>query len=493
MLLFRLVRTPRLPPGLVYQSARTLWSASTASDTTLFMTLRSCLSNLHPAVLTSPDVCVVLASRTFPAEELEQLPVHIASLLDRPRCTIGCVVDRVPVVDPGGVGHGVSVLVGKFAERRVRGFVVEDEKGRGGMKGKSVGRWGNVEDFRGMRPVEKGKTERENGLDDFKSVSKALNLMELPKGLAKEEGGKHQRSWNATQQSYILIENCPSLIFLVSDKEPYQLLETLDHHFSQSVKLGLIATSTPFITGRPYTLFHNARVLSGGVVGFAVTEEEEPNAGAWSEEEGLGIVTGVGEVEIRHPGLESELVTRLGDYTKVIAGNNQTSSLSRPIPPSLRSRGNIILELDDTRATQLLFDLVNKVPSASTSKDKEFYLAVAPSGTEGIEETAMVVNRITSGDPIKGNMAVDTVRDLVPGQYVQVMVEHKGKEKLNVLDFDFLVMSLYLFCRFAKQFMHRIDYVPKADSTPLAGTHDPPHAHIPPPLPLRLRSRRHAR
>lgn len=194
MLLSRLVRTPRFPPGLVHQFARALWSASTASDTTLFTTLRSCLSNLHPAVLTSPDVCVVLASRTFPAEELEQLPVHIASLLDRPRCTIGCVVDRVPVMDPGGVGHGVSVLVGKSAERRVRGFVVEDEKGRRGKKGKSVGRWGDVEDFRGMRPeVEKGRTEKENGLNDFKSVSKALNLMELPKGLTKEEGGKRQR------------------------------------------------------------------------------------------------------------------------------------------------------------------------------------------------------------------------------------------------------------------------------------------------------------
>lgn len=151
------------------------------------------------------------------------------------------------------------------------------------------------------------------------------------------------------------------------------------------------------------------------------------------------------------------------------SNRREQSDLIGPILTSSRSRGNIILELDDTRATQLLFDLINKVPGASTSKDKEFYLAVAPSGTEGIEETAMVVNRITSGDPIKGNMAVDTVRDLVPGQYVQVMVEHEGRGEVDVLDLDYLVTSLYLFCRFAKQFMHRIEYVPGVDSTPLAG------------------------
>lgn len=52
-------------------------------------------------------------------------------------------------------------------------------------------------------------------------------------------------------------------------------------------------------------------MLSGGIVGFAVTEEE-PNAGAWSEEEGLGVPTGVGEVEVHHPGLE-----RLGEPMKI--------------------------------------------------------------------------------------------------------------------------------------------------------------------------------
>jgi hypothetical protein len=35
-------------------------------------------------------------------------------------------------------------------------------------------------------------------------------------------------------------------------------------------KLGLIATSTPFITGRPVTLFHNQNIYDSGAVGIAL-------------------------------------------------------------------------------------------------------------------------------------------------------------------------------------------------------------------------------
>jgi hypothetical protein len=38
-------------------------------------------------------------------------------------------------------------------------------------------------------------------------------------------------------------------------------------------KLGLIASSTPFITGRPFTLFENKRIHSTGAVGIALMGE----------------------------------------------------------------------------------------------------------------------------------------------------------------------------------------------------------------------------
>ncbi|RUP25803.1 hypothetical protein BC936DRAFT_138812 [Jimgerdemannia flammicorona] len=91
-----------------------------------------------------------------------------------------------------------------------------------------------------------------------------------------------------------------------------------------------------------------------------------------------------------------------------------------------RSRGNIILDLDSHRATNLLLDLVQKTPTATRSatdliisKEKEFYLAVAPLGAADLDGPGVTVARITSGDPARGNMAVDTVRDLVAGQVVQ--------------------------------------------------------------------------
>jgi small ligand-binding sensory domain FIST len=41
--------------------------------------------------------------------------------------------------------------------------------------------------------------------------------------------------------------------------------------YTYTLKIGLIASSTPFVTGRPVTLFHNANVHSSGAVGIALT------------------------------------------------------------------------------------------------------------------------------------------------------------------------------------------------------------------------------
>jgi hypothetical protein len=60
----------------------------------------------------------------------------------------------------------------------------------------------------------------------------------------------------------------PKFAWILSDHEPYQLIETLDHHFPQATKAGLIGAATPFITGTPYTLFYNDKILPGGSIGF---------------------------------------------------------------------------------------------------------------------------------------------------------------------------------------------------------------------------------
>ena len=53
-----------------------------------------------------------------------------------------------------------------------------------------------------------------------------------------------------------------------------RLKEEKNHTF----KLGLIASSTPFITGRPVTLFRNENVHSSGAVGFALTGGTAPKS-----------------------------------------------------------------------------------------------------------------------------------------------------------------------------------------------------------------------
>jgi len=44
--------------------------------------------------------------------------------------------------------------------------------------------------------------------------------------------------------------------------------EKTKHSF---LKLGLVASSTPFVTGRPVTLFKNRDIYSSGAVGIALT------------------------------------------------------------------------------------------------------------------------------------------------------------------------------------------------------------------------------
>lgn len=93
---------------------------------------------------------------------------------------------------------------------------------------------------------------------------------------------------------------------------------------------------------------------------------------------------------------------------------------------TFRARGNVILDLDDKGATRLLLDLINKV---NVSKDEEFYLGIF--SKNGNDKT---VARITSGDPARGNMSVDTTLDLYEGQYVQFMKKKPlQKQSINNL------------------------------------------------------------
>lgn len=61
----------------------------------------------------------------------------------------------------------------------------------------------------------------------------------------------------------------------LSSTHPEGLSIALTAAFPTVPKSMLIGTSTPFITGRPVTLFHNDEIYSDGAVGLAITGESQ--------------------------------------------------------------------------------------------------------------------------------------------------------------------------------------------------------------------------
>lgn len=61
-----------------------------------------------------------------------------------------------------------------------------------------------------------------------------------------------------------------SNLLLLSAGAPRPTLKSLDSMFPHARKAGLISAPTPFLTGRPYTLFHRDRIYAHGTVGLAL-------------------------------------------------------------------------------------------------------------------------------------------------------------------------------------------------------------------------------
>jgi small ligand-binding sensory domain FIST len=323
--------------------SRSYWTKLTSTGSTVEECLQVSLASLKNK---KPDVCVVLASKSFSFKHYQNLTRELRNKL-KPTILLGGVIDRVPHVD-----HGISLLLG-FDEHIVP-FAIEDSDSRLKIRSVSVGRWGRKE--------EKDRIQLQSdhidkfGWDNFGSVSTPAQTYQLPAGIIDP----------------------PSFVLTVSDNEPDELLQALDHHFPQVPKVGIIGASTPFVTGTPYTLFNSKKMMGSGIVGFA----SYGNA--------------IKDMKISHAALE-----KMGEPVTIT-----------------RCRGNIILDLDEGGATGLLLRLIQGGPKLS--KDEEFYLGVYPPNEDQSSESNVTVSRITSGDPSKGNMSVDTTVDLQVGQVVQV-------------------------------------------------------------------------
>ncbi|KAJ1551268.1 hypothetical protein HK096_002063 [Nowakowskiella sp. JEL0078] len=233
---------------------------------------------------------------------------------------------------------------------------------------KSVGRW----------PKYDNRENSENGkrfdLAKFNSVSRAGNvdLDVIPEPLRNQQ----------TRDEL-------SVMLSFSDNEPHELLQAFNWYIPNASKIGLVGTRTPFVTGTPYTIFHNDDAYPSGFSGLAFK-------------------------------------SKLSNKSIVSSGYPGLATLGNPLAIT-KCRGNIVLELENSNAMRHLLrsinlrhrpDSVHGVDSLMASNlknispDKQMYAKLTGSGTSKIY-------RVIGGDPTKGTIAIETTDDLMPGMKIE--------------------------------------------------------------------------
>ncbi|KAK7054996.1 hypothetical protein VNI00_003459 [Paramarasmius palmivorus] len=203
------------------------------------------------------------------------------------------------------------------------------------------------------------------------------------------ENADVKKDWSALPQELANLRQTPESIrqfLLFSDSSPEGLVSTLHSTFPPSSAFTLLRP--PFITGRPVTLFENGKIHGSGSIGVAFTN--------------------VGPSEL-HLKLPKDL---------------------RPLGAEMtvtRAEGNLLNTLDNSNPTRLLLEAIRKAGIDAASEDavlfkeeEEFYLGVG-SGSQ--------IYTITSGDPSRGTIALDTTRAPVAGEKVQFY--HRSKRSAS--------------------------------------------------------------
>ncbi|KAJ3483644.1 hypothetical protein NLI96_g6173 [Meripilus lineatus] len=175
-----------------------------------------------------------------------------------------------------------------------------------------------------------------------------------------------------------------SSVIYLSDSAPEGLTKSLSALTGAS-QVGFIASSTPFTTGRPFTLFHNTNIYSSGAVGVCIASP----------------VTG--HVRVNFPRLQS------------ITESLTVSS----------SEGNLVHALDESNPSRLLLNAIEKFNSARAEgclpldKGDDFYLGVS-CGPTSSKDCIHQVYHIISGDPSRGSIALEGEDSPAPGTRVKV-------------------------------------------------------------------------
>ncbi|KAI7905933.1 uncharacterized protein BX663DRAFT_540603 [Cokeromyces recurvatus] len=355
-----------------HKQTRSIWVRLTATGANVHDCADISLATLEKK---SPNVCVVLASKSFTLKNYKDLICELNIKLNKPSVMMGGVIDRVPHVD-----HGISLLLG-FDEHVVP-FTITDDQHRLKIRNTAVGRWGRQDDVIRLK-YQNDHLDNVNW-ENFGSINTPVQPFQLPSSLENS------------------LKTVPSFLFTLSDNEPEQLLQTFDHHYANVPKVGLIGASTPFVTGEPYCLFRGEEIMGSGIVGFASYGAQQ-----------------LQDMKVCHTAME-----KLGKPMKIT-----------------RCQGNVILDVEAGGATGLLLQLIQHC--GPLSKDEEFYAGIYPLEENELDES-MRVSRITSGDPSRGNMSIDTTADLQVGQTIQFL-RKKTVETIKNVSSDTMIKDNIIF------------------------------------------------
>ncbi|KAJ1982343.1 hypothetical protein H4R33_005044 [Dimargaris cristalligena] len=404
-----LARTSRLTTQRAFAKSRTvpygrhsLWTARHSVHPELSLALRECLEALPKSPSSDYyqpwNALLLLVSASYGAEAIAALPALATTnfppgateTTTNPAVLIGCVVDSVLAPSPSNASPttppthppnhrwassttiqwtpGVSLLAIQSSQPVVAFRLDDTTTQRRKLKSNAVGRWQPPDRYQQLR--------RENASIDmsrFTSVARADNLVQLPselRALPSEE------------------DRSPVFI-LFSDDEPHQFLDVLNSHFPASMKAGVIGSSTPFINGRPFTLFDRTGLYSSGMCGVAI------------------------------PKFSSHLTSHVKYEQLVPVGDPLIIT---------RCQGNVILELDGPGSEDLP-GLLKRSTQAYESKQIRLYARIHDQNVQSShynDDDQSTVYRIVGGDPAKHTMVLDTVEELQPGQDIQIYHDAAG-------------------------------------------------------------------
>lgn len=258
------------------KTQRALWTAATCSHPDLATSISRCFpapsSTAPPPSSETPNnVTIVLASRSYPGSDLLNLPSAVPQHIRDTSTVLGAIVDRVPTRS----GHGVSTLTLTPSATLLscKPFHLSGaESRRKRLKEKSVGKWARAQD------IEERSLDTADAWNAFKSISIGRNQVQVPEA-ALPSSSSSSSDVSSNDHGTTTTATTKQEVIVFSDLEVHQFLEALDNAAPQADKIGLLASSTPFITGKPVTMFWNGQLVQDGVLGVSIMRDTSRKEG----------------------------------------------------------------------------------------------------------------------------------------------------------------------------------------------------------------------